>query len=336
LSIRRKPEKLIVAEAILLSWKGRMDIHKNARLTFISREELAKRVLHDHVSLNSAAAEFKVAPKTAAKWVRRYRHHGRAGLLDRSSRPHRSPRRIPDTQVRKVEALRRLRQSGVQIALATGLSRATVSRILQRLKLNRIRDLEPAPPTLRYEHAAPGDLLHLDIKKIGRFGAVGIRFRGDHKRKVKNMGWEYLHVAIDDHSRIAFVQILPNQKADSAATFLRAAVADYARLGITIRRVLTDNGPCYRSGTFRRCCRQLGISQRFTRPYTPRTNGKAERFIQTAIREWAYAKAYENSLQRAAELPHWVKHYNYHRPHASLAFAPPISRSGKVPIGTTC
>jgi len=306
-----------------------MDIHKNARLTFLSREELAKRVVNDHVTLNSAAAEFKVAAKTAAKWVNRYRREGRLGLLDRSSRPHRSPRRTATTQAEKVEALRRLRQTGVQIAFATGLSRATVSRILRRLKLNRMRDLEPAPPCLRYEHAAPGDLLHLDIKKIGRFGAVGIRFRGDHKRKVKNMGWEYLHVAIDDHSRIAFVRILPNQKAASAAAFLRAAVADYARLGITIRRVLTDNGPCYRSGIFRRCCHQLGIQQRFTRPYTPRTNGKAERFIQTAMREWAYAKAYENSVQREQELPHWVNHYNHHRPHASLGFAPPISRSGR-------
>jgi len=313
-----------------------MDIHQNARLTFVSREELAKRVVLQHATLNSAAAEFKVAAPTAAKWARRYQAEGRAGLRDRSSRPHRSPRRTPAEQVEKVEALRRLRQTGVQIALATGLSRATVSRILRRLHLNRMRDLEPAPPTLRYEHAAPGDLLHLDIKKIGRFGALGLRFRGDHKRKVKNMGWEYLHVAGDDHSRIAFVRILPDQKAASASAFLRAAVADYARLGIPIRRLLTDNGPCYRSGRFRRCCRQLGIRLRFTRPYTPRTNGKAERFIQTAMREWAYAKAYENSAQRTQKLPHWLHHYNFHRPHASLNFAPPISRSGQVENRTTC
>ena len=313
-----------------------MDIHKNARLTLLSREELAKRVVHDHATLNSAAAEFRVAAKTAAKWVHRYQREGRDGLPDRSSRPHRSPRRTPISQMAKVEALRRLRQTGVQIAFATGLSRATVSRILCRLKLNRMRFLDPAPPTLRYEHGAPGDLLHLDIKKIGRFGAVGIRFRGDHKRKVKNMGWEYLHVAIDDHSRIAFTQILPNQKAASAAAFLRAAVADYARLGITIRRLLTDNGPCYRSARFRRCCRKLGIQQRFTRPYTPRTNGKAERFIQTLLREWAYAKAYETSAQRADQLPHWLNHYNCHRPHASLDFAPPISRSPRLGNGTTC
>jgi transposase InsO family protein len=228
-----------------------MDIHQNARLTLVGREELAKKVLHDHVTLNSAAAEFKVAAKTAAKWVRRYQQQGRAGLLDRSSRPHHSPRRTGPSQRETVEALRRLRQSGVQIALATGLSRATVSRILRRLQLNRMRDLEPAPPTLRYEHAAPGDLLHLDIKKIGRFAAVGCRFTGHRKGRIHRQGWEYVHVAVDDHSRIAFVEILPNQKAASAATFLRAAVADYARLGIPIRRVLTDNGPCYRSGLFR-------------------------------------------------------------------------------------
>jgi transposase InsO family protein len=313
-----------------------MDIHKNARLTLVSREELARKVVEDHVTLNSAAAEFKVSAKTAAKWVRRYRCGGRDSLLDRTSRPHHSPRKTLQERVEKVEALRRLRQTGVQIAFATGLSRATVSRILCRLKLNRMRDLDPAPPTLRYEHAAAGDLLHLDIKKIGRFGAVGIRFRGDHKRKVKNMGWEYLHVAVDDHSRIAFVQILPDQKAATTAAFLRAAVADYRQIGITIRRILTDNGPCYRSGLFRHCCQQLGIKQRFTRPYTPRTNGKAERFILTAMREWAYAKAYENSMQRAAELPLWLEHYNCYRPHASLNFAPPISRSGLLQTGTTC
>jgi len=313
-----------------------MDIHQNARLTPRGREALAKTVLLEGLTLNSAAAEFKVSAKTAAKWTRRYRRDGRAGLLDHSSRPHRSPRRTAQPQVEKVEALRRLRQTGVQIALATGLSRATVSRILCRLKLNRMRDLEPAPPTLRYEHAAPGDLLHLDIKKLGRFAAVGCRITGNRKGRIHRQGWEYVHVAVDDHSRIAFVQILANQKASTAVAFLRAAVADYARLGFTIQRVLTDNGPCYRSAIFRRCCRELGIRQRFTRPYTPRTNGKAERFIQTALREWAYAKAYENSMQRAAELPHWVTHYNCHRPHASLNFAPPISRSGLLERGITC
>jgi transposase InsO family protein len=181
---------------------------------------------------------------------------------------------------------------------------------------------------VRYEHAAPGDMLHLDIKKIGRFQAVGCRITGNRKGRIHRAGWEYLHVAIDDHSRIAFSQILPDQKAHSAASFLQVAVDYYARLGIAITRVLTDNGPCYRSGRFRRFCLHHRIAQRFTRPYTPRTNGKAERFIQTALREWAYRRAYDNSQLRAEELPRWLHQYNWHRPHASLNHAPPISRSG--------
>jgi len=305
-----------------------MDIHKNARLTPILREELANKVLSRAVTLNSAAAEFKVTAKTAAKWVRRFQQQGRPGLQDRSSRPLRSPLRCPSQQVDLVERLRRQRWTGFRISLTIGRSRATVSRILRRLHLSRIRDLEPAAPILRYEHAAPGDLLHLDIKKIGRFHAVGCRITGNRRGRIHRAGWEYVHVAIDDHSRIAFSQILPNQKAPSAAAFLQAAVDYYARFGISITHVLTDNGPCYRSGHFRRLCQQLGIRQRFTRPYTPRTNGKAERFIQTALREWAYSRAYENSQQRALELPRWLHQYNWHRPHASLNHAPPISRSG--------
>ena len=305
-----------------------MDIHQNARLTPILREELAKIVLFQGLTLNSAAAEFKVSPKTAAKWVRRYQQHGAAGMRDRSSRPLRSPRRCGAPVIAQVEQLRRQRWTGLRISLTTGVSRATISRILRRLHLSRLRDLEPAPPIVRYEHASPGDLLHLDIKKIGRFQAVGCRITGNRRGRIHRAGWEYVHVAIDDHSRIAFSQILPDQKAPSAVAFLQAAVDYYARLGISISRVLTDNGPCYRSGRLRRFCQQLGIAQRFTRPYTPRTNGKAERFIQTALREWAYCRAYDNSQLRAQELPRWLHQYNWHRPHASLNHAPPISRSG--------
>lgn len=305
-----------------------MDIHQNARLTPILREELAEKVLSRGLTLNSAAAEFKVSAKTAAKWVRRFQQQGGAGMQDRSSRPLRSPRRCRAEQVRQVEQLRRQRWTGLHISLTTGLSRATVSRILRRLHLSRMRDLEPPTPIVRYEHAAPGDLLHLDIKKIGRFQAVGCRITGNRRGRIHRAGWEYIHVAIDDHSRIAFSQVLPNQKASSAVAFLQAALQYYASLGISISRVLTDNGPCYRSGRFRRLCLQLGIALRFTRPYTPRTNGKAERFIQTALREWAYVRAYDNSQARAAQLPQWLHQYNWHRPHASLNHAPPISRSG--------
>jgi len=305
-----------------------MDIHQNARLTPVLREELGKKVLSQQVTLNSAAAEFKVSAKTASKWARRWQQQGRAGMRDRSSRPLRSPRRCSAEQVLQVEQLRRQRWTGLRISLTTGLSRATISRILRRLHLSRLRDLDPPPPVVRYEHPAPGDLLHLDIKKIGRFQAVGCRITGNRRGRIHRAGWEYVHVAIDDHSRIAFSQILPNQKAPAATAFLQAAVDYYARLGISIARVLTDNGPCYRSHRFRRLCHQLGIAQRFTRPYTPRTNGKAERFIQTALREWAYSRAYDNSQARAAELPGWLHQYNWHRPHASLNHAPPISRSG--------
>ena len=305
-----------------------MDIHKNARLTPILREELAGKVLCQGLTLNSAAAEFKVSAKTAAKWVRRFQHQGRAGMQDRSSRPRCSPRQCSREQVHQVEQLRRERWTGLRISLTTGLSRATVSRILRRLHLSHLRDLDPPLPLVRYEHPAPGDLLHLDIKKIGRFQAVGCRITGNRRGRIHRAGWEYVHVAIDDHSRIAFSQILPDQKASSAVAFLRAAVDYYARLGISISRVLTDNGPCYRSGRFRRLCHHLGIRQRFTRPYTPRTNGKAERFIQTALHEWAYSRPYENSQLRAQELPRWLHQYNWHRPHASLNHAPPISRSG--------
>ena len=202
-----------------------------------------------------------------------------------------------------------------------------MSRILRRLHLSRIRDLEPAVPLIRYEHAAPGDLLHLDIKQLGRFSRVTVRPDG-RRRGTLHRGWEYVHVAIDDHSRIAFAQILPRFDAACAIAFLRASVAYYASLGISIRRLLTDNGHCYRSRAFRAAVLELGLRHHFTRPYTPRTNGKAERFIQTALREWAYARSYQNSQQRLEHLLPWLHHYNWHRPHGSLNHAPPISRSG--------
>jgi len=304
-----------------------MDLHKNARLTFIRREQLAQRVLEQGATLKAAAAAFNVSSHTAAKWVRRYQQQGQAGLQDRSSRPHRSPRRTPPHQIHQVEQLRRQRFTGLHIARLTGRSRATVSRILRRLRLSRLRDLQPPVPLVRYEHPAPGDLLHLDYKPLGRFSDVVTRPDGRRRGK-HHSGWECFHVAIDDHSRIAFSQILPNGTAASAIAFLHASLAYYARLGIRIRRLLTDNGHCYRSHAFRRAVLALGLRHRFTRPYTPRTNGKAERFIQTALREWAYACLYPTSQHRNDQLQPWLHHYNWHRPHASLNHAPPISRSG--------
>jgi transposase InsO family protein len=305
-----------------------MDYHHHARLTIHRREELALAVLQGRRGLNEAAAEFKLSRQSAAKWVARFRQHGRAGLRDRSSRPHRSPRQTAPHLAVRVEVLRRQRWTGVRIAQATGLSRSTVSRILTRLRLNKAHMLEPAIPIVRYEHAAPGDLLHLDIKKLARIHKPGHRLTGNPRDETRHAGWEFLYVAIDDHSRIAFTALLPDEKAVSASAFLRQALAYFARLGITIRRVLTDNGPCFCSQLFLAVCRQFQITPKRTRFYTPRTNGKAERFIQTAIREWAYARLYQNSAERAHHLAPWIHQYNWHRPHTSLNQKPPISRSG--------
>jgi transposase InsO family protein len=305
-----------------------MDYHHHARLTVHSREQLARKVLAGEVSLNSAAAEFKLSRQSAAKWVRRFRQGGSEALRDRSSRPHRSPRRVGGGKVALVEQLRRQRWTGVRIAQATALSRATVSRILTRLKLNTTRSLEPTVPIIRYEYPAPGDLLHIDIKKLARIAKPGHRLTGNPQDETRGAGWEFLYVAVDDHSRIAFTAMLPDEKAVSASKFLRQAVAYFARLGITVRRVMTDNGPCFCSRRFAAGCRRLRIKPIRTRIYTPRTNGKAERFIQTAIREWAYAQLYQNSAERLAQLSPWVHSYNWHRPHASLNQSPPISRSG--------
>ena len=305
-----------------------MDYHQNARLTVHSREQLASRVVEQGCTLKLAAASFNVSAKTAAKWVGRYRRQGVPGLRDRSSRPQRLRQPTSAELVARVETLRRERWTGFRIARQTGLSRATVSRILCRLKLNRIRDLEPKPPVERYEHAAAGDLLHLDIKKLGRIVRPSHRVTGDRRDSVDGAGWEYVHVAIDDHSRIAFSAIYPNERQESVVAFLRAALAYYARLGIRFKAILTDNGAAYRSRALAALCRRLELKHRFTRPYTPRTNGKAERFIQTALREWAYARSYQNSAERCRELPPWLHQYNWHRPHASLSLSPPISRAG--------
>jgi transposase InsO family protein len=288
-----------------------MDYHHHARLTIYRREELAQTVIQG-----------------AAKWVTRFRREGAAGLRDRSSRPHGSPRRTAAELATRVACLRRERWTGIRIAQATGLSRATVSRILTRLRLNKIRMLEPALPIVRYEHPAPGDLLHIDIKKLARIHKPGHRITGNPQDETRGAGWEFLYVAIDDHSRLAFTAMLPNEKAISSSSFLRQAVAYFARLSIRVRRVMTDNGPCFCSRLFALACRELHIKTIRTRIYTPRTNGKAERFIQTAIRRWAYARLYQNSADRARHLAPWIHQYNWHRPHTSLHQKPPISRSG--------
>jgi len=305
-----------------------MDYHKNARLTVSLRAELAERVVVQGVTLKLAAASFNVSAKTAAKWVGRYREHGPGGLPDRSSRPRSSPRRTPALLLERVLALRRLRLNGWRIAREVGVSRATVSRILCRNGMNRLRSLDPPPPVVRYEHAHPGDLLHFDIKRLARIVKPGHRIHGDRTQETRGAGYEYLHIAIDDHSRIAYGAILPDQTHRSAIHFFLMARAHYARFGFSIRRVLTDNGACYRHWLFRQTLHRQHIQHRFTKPYTPRTNGKAERFIQTALREWAYARSYQNSAEREERLDPWLHDYNFHRPHASLNLNTPASRSG--------
>jgi len=305
-----------------------MDYHYHARLTIYSREQLARDVMEGRLSLREAAAECRLSRQSAAKWVRRYRELGKAGIADRSSRPHRSPRRIPSELAAIVELLRRQRWTGVRIAQATGLSRATVSRILVRLKLNKMAMLEPVRPVVRYEHAAAGDLLHVDIKKLARITKPGHRITGNPQDETRGAGWEFLYVAIDDHSRMAYVAMMPDEKAASAAAFLNQAVAFFARHGIRVQRVMTDNGPCFCSDRWRDTCQSLRMRHIRTRIYTPQTNGKAERFIQTAIREWAYVRLYQNSEERKQHLRGWIHEYNWHRPHASLNQLPPISRSG--------
>lgn len=302
-----------------------MNVHKNARLTPWGRERLVGAVLSGQTP-ETAARAAGVCPRTARKWVARFKAEGIEGLKDRSSRPHHLRRPTATAVVERIESLRRQRFTGKQIAAELGVSPATVSRVLRRLGLNRIEALEPAEPIRRYQREHPGELIHIDIKKLGRFDKIGHRITGDRQTgRSRAAGWEFVHVCIDDASRIGFSQILPDEKTGSAIAFLSAAVAYYLSLGIAVARVMTDNGSCYRSKAFRQACTDLGLKHIRTRPYTPKTNGKAERFIQTALREWAYAQAYPSSDRRAQELPVWLHRYNWHRPHGSLKSKPPIS-----------
>ena len=311
-----------------------MDTHKNAPLTPKGREAMVRIVIEGGVTKSAAARRFNTTAKTVAKWVERFRAQGVDGLRDRSSKPHSLPGQTPPAKCAAVEALRRQRHTGNQIAAEVGVSAATVSRILRRLGLNRLSALEPVEPIRRYQRENPGELIHIDIKKLGKFNRIGHRITGDRTRQSnlrsrgEGPGWEYVHVCIDDASRIAFSQVMKNEKKGCAVAFLKAAVAYYVSLGITVERVMTDNGACYKSIAFRKTCKRLRLKHIRTRPYTPKTNGKAERFIQTSLREWAYAQAYNTSKERAAELPRWLHRYNWHRPHGSLNLKPPISTLG--------
>jgi transposase InsO family protein len=306
-----------------------MNIHKNARLTPIGRERLV-RLVESGQTPQAAARAAGVCPRTVRKWVDRFRKEGLAGLQDRSSRPHRLRQPTPAETTKQIEALRRQRFTGQQIARDLGVSPATVSRVLRRLGLSRISALEPAEPVRRYERERPGELIHIDIKKLGRFERTGHRITGDRKgqSKSRGIGWEYLHLAIDDHSRLAYSEIFPDEKRGSCLRFLFNALRFFRRHGIAVERVMTDNGSAFRSRRYARTLRLLHITHKRTRPYTPKTNGKAERFVQTSLREWAYAKAYETSEQRRSELGVFLFNYNWKRPHMSLNAKPPVSRLG--------
>jgi transposase InsO family protein len=306
-----------------------MNVHKNARLTPLGRERIVMQIASGQTpkAVSEAAG---VCSRTVRKWVDRYRREGVAGLQDRSSRPHRLFRPTPQAVAEQVETLRRARRTGKQIASELYISPATVSRILRRLGLNRIGAIEPAAPVRRYERDRPGEMIHIDIKKLGRFNKIGHRITGDRTGQSNNrgVGWEYVHVAVDDHSRVAFAKVMSSERKRCAIAFLKAALAYYASLGIKVERVMTDNGSCYKSRAFRKACKRLELRHVRTKPYTPKTNGKAERFIQTSLCEWAYAQAYPNSRHRKQELPLWLHRYNWHRPHAGIDDKVPISRLG--------
>jgi len=307
-----------------------MDTHKNARLTPKGREAMVRAVVDGGLSKAEAARRYNTTPKTVAKWVERFRRQGVEGLRDRSSRPLSSPSQTAQATCDAVEVLRRQRYTGAQIAAQVGVSPATVSRILRRRGLNKLSALEPAEPARRYERERPGEIIHIDIKKLGRFNQIGHRITGDRtgQSNARGVGWEFLHLAIDDHSRLAYSEIMPDEKRRSCLRFLFNALRFFRAHGVKVERIMTDNGTSFRSRRYAKALRMLKIKHLRTKPYTPKTNGKAERFVQTALREWAYAKAYLHSDQRAAELPIWLHRYNWHRPHASLKANTPISRLG--------
>ena len=302
-----------------------MNLHSKARTCPASRALIAKRMLRGAWS-EEQAATFGISSRTAFKWLSRYRSEGEAGLLDRSSRPHHSPRLTSAERQGLIVRLRRCRLTGHQIAQRLRMPRSTVARVLKRAGLSQLRDLDPPEPVVRYERERPGELIHLDIKKLARIVKIGHRITGDRRDCTQGAGWEYAHVAIDDASRLAYVEVLANEQATTTVGFFRRALAFFRRHGIRVERVLTDNGPNYRSKLFAQMCHSRATRQIRTRPYRPQTNGKAERFIQTLLREWAYKRPYASSARRTAALPNWLNYYNRRRPHGSLDHKPPISR----------
>ena len=312
-----------------------MQLHANAALSLNQRRRMVRRVVELGWSVAKAAEAAEVSQRTCSKWVARYRAEGEAGLLDRSSAPGSIPHRTPEARVQAIATLRRLRMTAGEIAWCLSMPLSTVSAVLGRIGLGRLSRVEPAEPPNRYERRHPGELLHVDVKKLGCIRGAGHRVTGkrtsqartrSNGRRVGVAGWEFVHVCIDDATRLAYVEVLDDEKAMTAAGFLRRAVAFYAAHGITVERVMSDNGACYRSSIHALACRALGLRHLRTRPYRPRTNGKAERFIRTLLAGWAYGPIYGTSAERTAALDGWLWTYNHRRPHGALNHKPPIAR----------
>lgn len=299
-----------------------MKSHGSAKTNEYQRRLIISRVRRRRWSQRRAAEAAGVSVRTVAKWLTR----AGTDLRDRSSRPHRQPRRTPVRIERAIIALRRTRATAWQISTALKVPRSTVTRILARAGLNRLALIEPPPVVRRYEWPHAGDLLHVDLKRLGRIAGIGHRIHGDRRARVRGIGWEFLHVAIDDATRLAYAEMLPADTGDAAAAFLRRALTWYRERGIRVRRLLTDNGGSYRAGVFAAVCRSWAVRQRFTRPYRPQTNGKAERLIQTLLRDWAYRFPYRTSARRTAALRPFLRFYNHQRPHASLGQRSPWGR----------
>lgn len=303
-----------------------MNTHKNARLTFARRLELVRDMTCTGLSAAAAGAVHGVSAPTAYKWLGRYLALGEQGLVDRSSRPVCSPRTIAPGKALAIVELRKRRLTQARIASSVGVSASTVGRVLARANLSKLSDLTPSEPVRRYEHEAPGQLLHIDTKKLGRIQRPSHRVTGNRRDRVTGIGWEFLFVAIDDHSRIGFTDVYDDEGKQSAVQFLENCVAYFRSLGVRIERLITDNGSAFRSKSFAAACVGLGVRHRFTRPYRPQTNGKAERFIQSALREWAYGWVYQHSADRTATLDDWNHHYNWHRPHQGIGGQAPMNR----------
>lgn len=303
-----------------------MNVHKNAKLTPAGRAELVKRVLIEKQTVREVSGAMGVSERTVRKWVSRHRAEGVSGLVDRSSRPHRSPRRLAEKLVKRIEQLRRRKYTGLRIAEELELAVSTVSLWLRRLGMGRLRSLEPKPVVVRYEKKRPGELLHLDTKKLGRIQGIGHRIHGDRQRRARGVGWEFLHVCVDDATRVAYAEVLPDEREGSATGFVQRAIAWFRARDVHVERVMTDNGGCYRSKRFNRALAAADVRHIYTRPYRPQTNGKAERFIQTAKREWAYARAYRTSAARTLILAGFLNRYNSRRRHRGIGNVTPLGR----------